>query len=201
MTRMSPSRIRPAYSANGAASNSVRRGPFARPSCAPMLGRRLQTAAASRLPSQHVSPPRKRRAYDRRCCQSPAPLTRPLPAKRRGEEAAGALIATRKLGIGMASSPFGGEAAALGAPSPRLFAGRGEVRGLGDWPRRRSAEGWMCETDSRERESRTGATDRRNAKGLLSCAAFKCLRAHVGARRPHGWIPAFRGDDTCWLGR
>jgi hypothetical protein len=62
------------------------------------------------------------------------------PRKRRGEEAAGAIVATRKLGIGMASSPFAVEPAALGAPSPRLFAGRGEVRGLGDWPRRRSAE-------------------------------------------------------------
>ena len=67
-----------------------------------------------------------RPAYDRLCGQSPAPLTRPLPAKRRGEEAAGAIVATRKLGIGTASSPFPVEPAALGPPLPASL--RGEVR-------------------------------------------------------------------------
>ena len=60
------------------------------------------------------------------------PLTAPLPAKRRGEGAR----------TDMTSRPptrwhFGRilTELRLAVPSPRLFAGRGRVRGVGDWPR------------------------------------------------------------------
>src|SRR5277367_2819977 len=71
------------------------------------------------------------RESDRQCGQSPAPLS----PQRGGERRAGAGLAARKSRNGKFAVRL--EARTAWAPFPRLFAGRGEVRGRGDWPRRR----------------------------------------------------------------
>jgi hypothetical protein len=94
----------------------------------------------------------------------PRPLTRPLPAKRRGEGTAsrGSLRMRPKCHL-----VGGSEGTTVRAPSPRLFAGRGAVRGPGDWPpgckhncsRRTKAEK-LCAYDSRVREDDTCLSSR-----------------------------------------
>jgi hypothetical protein len=63
-------------------------------------------------------------------------LTSPLPAKRRGEGAEAVLASRRPASLHFRDA---GRDAAPTVSSPRLFAGRGRVRGAGDWPRRRSS--------------------------------------------------------------
>ena len=80
------------------------------------------------------------RDEDRRASHEPGrliarPLTAPLPAKRRGEGAR-TVVPSRpptRWRFGRIRREL-----RLAVPSPRLFAGRGRVRGVGDWPQRRS---------------------------------------------------------------
>jgi hypothetical protein len=115
------------------------------------------------------------------CGQSPKPLTN-LSPQRGGERGRGPTCLRGRLrdGISGVTEPR------LAVPSPRLFAGRGRVRGPGDWPRgpgstRSSRRDVRCESDNRE-SGYPGATMRRR---------WALRRSRKGETPRATWPPGF----------